>query len=277
MNQKLICGLCALLVVEIFYCAFPDLSAHAATGAARLRLPAPDARKIMEAVYHQDTSRDSTWRAVMDVYDKKGTARRKKFSFRKLGSLGNSKTLVRFTEPPDVRGVGLLSINIKGAADRQWMYTPAIQRIRRIAPQEKSRRFLGTDFTHEDMAERVLDDFQYRMLGETDTIDGRHTYKIESRPISPDRSQYKFMYLWVPQDIPYVVHAEMYDQRDQKVRVFHASALERISGIWVAERIEMSSPLENTKTILMIEDIRFNTSLKEDLFTQQALEKGDMF
>jgi outer membrane lipoprotein-sorting protein len=238
---------------------------------------AADARKIMEAVYHQDTSRDATWRAVMEVTDKKGTVRRKKFTFRKLGSLGDSKTLVRFTDPPDVRGVGLLSINIKGTADRQWMYTPAIQRTRRIAPQEKSRRFLGTDFTHEDMAERVLDDFEYRMLGETGMIDGRKTYKIEATPVAPDRSQYKFIYLWVAQDIPYVIHAEMYDQRGQKVRVFHASALEKISGIWVAKRIEMSSSLESTKTLLMIEEIRFNTGLKEDLFTQYALEKGDVF
>jgi outer membrane lipoprotein-sorting protein len=238
---------------------------------------AADARKIMEAVYHQDTSRDATWRAVMEVTDKKGTVRRKKFTFRKLGSLGDSKTLVRFTDPPDVRGVGLLSINIKGTADRQWMYTPAIQRTRRIAPQEKSRRFLGTDFTHEDMAERVLDDFEYRMLGETGMIDGRKTYKIEATPVAPDRSQYKFIYLWVAQDIPYVIHAEMYDQRGQKVRVFHASALEKISGIWVAKRIEMSSSLESTKTLLVIEEIRFNTGLKEDLFTQYALEKGDVF
>jgi hypothetical protein len=231
----------------------------------------------MEAVYHQDTSRDATWRAVMDVTDKKGAVRRKKFAFGKLGSLGDSKTLVRFTDPPDVRGVGLLSINRKGVADRQWMYTPAIQRTRRIAPQEKSRRFLGTDFTHEDMAERVLDDFEYGLLSESDTIDGHKTYKIEAKPIASDRSQYKFVYLWVAQDVPYVIHAEMFDQQDRKVRVFHASALEKISGIWVAKRLDMSSPLDNTKTVLMIEDVRFNTGLKEDLFTQQALEKGGAF
>lgn len=242
-----------------------------------LTMTAADVRKIMEAVYHQDTSRDATWRAVMEVTDKKGTVRRKRFSFRRLGSLGNSKTLVRFTDPPDVRGVGLLSINIKGTADRQWMYTPAIQRIRRIAPQEKSRRFLGTDFTHEDMAERVLDDFEYRMLSESDAIDGHKTYKIEAKPVAPNRSQYKYIYLWVPQDIPYVIHAEMYDQRGQLVRVFHASALEKISGIWVAKRVEMSTPSEKTKTILLIEDIRFNVGLKDDLFTPQAVEKGEAF
>src|SRR5215813_473387 len=71
---------------------------------------AQDARKIMEGVYKQDSSRDTTWRGKMDVVDKKGTVRSKKFAMRKLGGLGSSKTLARFTDPPEVRGVGLLSI-----------------------------------------------------------------------------------------------------------------------------------------------------------------------
>lgn len=240
-------------------------------------LPAPDARKIMEGVYHQDTSRDATWRAVLETVDKKGVTRQKKFSFRKLGSLGDSKTLVRFTDPAEVRGVGLLSYNQKGAADRQWMYTPAIQRTRRIAPQERSRRFLGTDFTHEDMAERVLDDFEYRLLGEGEVVDGHKTYQIEAKPVSPDRSQYKMIHLWVAQDIPYTLRAEMFDQAGKKVRTLHASGLEKIAGIWVAKRMEITSPLENTKTTLVVQEIRFNTGLKDDLFTQQALEKAEVF
>ncbi len=234
-----------------------------------------DAHKVMEAVYHQDSSRDSTWRAVMEVVDKKGSVRQKKFIFRKLGSLGDSKTLVRFIDPPEVRGVGLLSINYKGGSERQWMYTPAIQRIRRIAPQERSRQFLGTDFSNEDMAERALDEFDYRMINENDAMDGHKAYKIEARPVTPERSQYRLMYFWVAQEIPYVIHAEMYVDRNQITRVLHAAGLEKIAGIWVARRVEMSSPAEHTRTVLSIDDIRFNLGLKEDLFTEQALEKAD--
>ena len=141
---------------------------------------AQDARKIMEGVYKQDTSRDTTWRGKMDVVDKKGTVRSKKFAMRKLGGLGNSKTLARFTDPPEVRGVGLLSINVGGAADRQWLYTPAFNRVRRVAAQERRQRFIGTDFTNEDMAERVLDDFTYKLIGEGEVIEGRKTYKLEA-------------------------------------------------------------------------------------------------
>jgi outer membrane lipoprotein-sorting protein len=248
-----------------------------APAAGGIKAAGADARKIMEEVYHQDTSKDASWRAVMDVYDKKGVARQKKFLFRRLGSFGNSKALVRFVEPAEVRGVGLLSFNHKGDKDRQWLYTPAIQRTRRVAPQERSRRFLGTDFTHEDMEERIYEDFNYQMLSENETIDGRKAYKIEVKPVSPDRSQYKTIYAWVPYDVPYVVLAELYDQNDQKARVYHASDLQKISGIWVAKHVEMLTPPDNTKTVLTIEEIRFSTGLKDDLFTLQALEKADLF
>ncbi len=231
----------------------------------------------MEGVYKQDTSRDATWRGTMDVYDKKGTARRKKFLFRKIGGMGNSKTMVRFTDPAEVRGVGLLSINQGGTDDRQWLYTPAIRRVRRIAAQERRQRFIATDFTNEDMAERVLDDFTYNLLSEGEVIDGRKTYKIEARPVSPDKSQYAYVYIWTPQDVPYSVLVEMYDKQGQKQRVLKAGDLEKIAGVWVAKRLEMSTPAEGTRTVLFLEDIRFNAGLKEDVFTQQALERPDMF
>src|SRR5262245_45658333 len=169
------------------------------TGASR----AQDARKIMEGVYKQDTSRDTTWRGKLDVVDKNGAVRSKKFAMRKLGGLGNSKTLVRFTDPPEVRGVGVLSINQGGVADRQWMYTPAIRRVRRLAAQERRQRFFGSDFTNEDVSERVLDDFTYKLIGEGEVIDGRKTYKIEARPVSTDKSQDAYLYIWVTKGVPH--------------------------------------------------------------------------
>ncbi len=236
---------------------------------------APDARKIMEGVYKQDSSRDAIWRATLEAIDKKGTVRRKKFTFQRLGSLGNSKTVVRFTDPVEVRGVGLLSVNQQGANERQWMYTPAIQRVRRIAPQERSRRFLGTDFSNEDMAERVLEDFQYRLLGEGEVVDGRKTYKIEVKPVSADRTQYSYLYVWVAQDVPVAIMAEYYDQGQQRVRVMKSGQIENIAGIWIARRVEIGSVAEGTRTVLIIDEVRFNSGLKEDVFTLQALEKNE--
>jgi hypothetical protein len=231
-----------------------------------------DARQIMEDVYGQDTSHNLSMRASFEVFDQEGHGKKKAFTYRRIGSPGNSKTLVVFTSPEDIRGVALLSINQRGVTDRQYMYVPATQRVRSVVPQERSARFIGTDFTFEDIAERVLDDFTYRLLGDAETIEGHKTYKVEAAPVEAARSQYKFLYYWVAQDVPVILHAEMYDAQGRKVRVLHASGLKRESGIWGARHMEMSSVQDGTRTVLTIEEVKFNTNLDEKLFTPQGLE-----
>ena len=234
----------------------------------------PDARRIMEDVYSQDTSHDTFMKANFEVFDKDGHGRKKTFIYRRIGSPGNSKTLVVFTSPEEIRGVALLSINQRGVTDRQYMYVPATERVRRVVPRERSARFIGTDFTFEDIAERVLDDFTYRLLSDTETIEGRKTYKVEAAPVDAARSQYKFIYYWVAQDAPVILHAEMYDAQGREVRVLHASGLKRVAGIWGAHHVEMSSVQEGTRTVLSIDEVKFNTNLDEKLFTPEGLEAG---
>src|ERR1700676_256198 len=78
-----------------------------------------DPRKIMEDVYSQDTSHDVKMRANLEVFDKEGHGKKKRFTYERIGSPGDSKTLVVFTDPEEIRGVTLLSINRRGVSDRQ--------------------------------------------------------------------------------------------------------------------------------------------------------------
>src|SRR5579863_4582513 len=233
-----------------------------------------DAKAIMAGVYQQDTSRDVTLRATLDVTDKDGHTVKKKFVLSRVGSFGNGQTLVRFTDPQELRGVTLLSINQPGITDRQWIYTPATERVRSVAPRERSERFAGSDFTYEDIAEPALDDFAYQQLPAEDIIENHETVKVDATPVAPDRSQYKFIYYWVAQNVPCILHAEMYDQDGRKVREMHASGLRKESGIWGARKTEMRSLLEGTKSVLTIDEIHLNTGLDGALFTPEALEKN---
>jgi hypothetical protein len=142
-----------------------------------------------------------------------------------------------------------------------------------VSAQERSARFIGSDFTYEDIAEHVLDDFTYPLLGDDEIIDGHKTYKVESTPVDPERSQYKFIYYWVAQDVPVILFAEMYDANGRKVRVLHATQLKRESGIWGARHTEMSSVQDATRTVLTIDEVKFNTGLDEKLFTPEGLEE----
>jgi outer membrane lipoprotein-sorting protein len=233
-----------------------------------------DPRKILDRVYEQDTSRDTTMRAVFDIFDRDGHKATKKFVLFRLGSPGDSRTLVRFTDPAEIRGVSLLSYNHKGDTDRQWLYIPATQRTRSVTPRERSEKFAGTDFTYEDVQERVLDDFNYRLLSENEIIDGHKTFKVEAKPVDASRSQYSYIYHWIAQDVAVVLHAQMYDRDGKLVRELHASALKKASGIWGARHVEMQSVEEKTRTVLTIDDAKFNQHLDENLFKPESLENA---
>ena len=187
---------------------------------------------------------------------------------------GDSKTRVLFTDPAEIRGVMLLSYNHRGDTDRQWLYIPATRRTRSITPRELSEKFAGTDFTYEDVEERVLDNFTYRLLSDSETIDGHKTYKIEAKPVDAGRSQYGYLYYWVAQDVPVILHSEMYDLGGKMVRELHASGLKKASGISGARHVEMRSVEGKTRTVLTIDEVKFNQHLDEKLFTPESLENA---
>jgi hypothetical protein len=242
------------------------------TARAAPNAPATDARAIMASVYTQDSSRDMTLSATFEIFDRDGHRTQKHFSYRRIRAPDDSRTLVVFTGPEEVRGVALLSINRPGAAATQYLYTPATQRVRPVAPQQRDARFLGTDYTFEDIQQPELDDFQYQLLDMTELIDGHRSYKIEAIPVASAKSQYRSIDYWVAQDMPVILHAEKYDQQGMKVRVEHASDLRRVSGIWGARRTEVQTVSDGTRTILVIHALKFDSGLDERDFTPEALE-----
>ena len=230
-----------------------------------------DARKIMEGVQSQNTSHDLTMKADFEIFDKQRKNAKKEFTLMRLQSNGESRTLVAFTSPAEIRGVVLLSVNEKGRPATQYLYTPATQRVRSVVQQERSARFLGTDFTFEDIGERAVDDFNYKLLSEGELIDGHKTYKIEAVPVSADRSQYKYIYCWVAQDVPVILFAELYDANGTKVRVMQATTLKRENGVWGARHTEMRTIADGTRTVLTINSVKFNTRPNEKLFTPEGM------
>lgn len=246
-----------------------------ALGGAALAAANPastDARAIMESVYRQDTSRDTVLKASFEVFDQEGKRTQKRFTYRRIGALGSRRTLVEFTDPEEIRGVTLLSITQPGAPALQYIYTPATQRVRSVAPQQRTARFLGTDFTFEDIQEHALDDFTYRLLGSAELIDGHRTYRIEASPVNAAISQYRSVQYWVAQDAPVIVRAEMYDEQGMKARIEEASEIRRVAGIWGVRRTRIQTVRDGTQTVLHIEEVRFNTGLAANQFTPEALE-----
>src|SRR5579871_3764179 len=112
-----------------------------------------DARSIVQEAQQRSNSKSQRYEGTLQVIDAKSKTTEKRWIFDRIGSHGNSKSVLRFTAPAEVKGVALLIVNHPDRSSDQWMWTPAIARERRIALQDRSTRFFGTDFSFEDLEE----------------------------------------------------------------------------------------------------------------------------
>lgn len=121
------------------------------------------------------------------IIDDKGRERIRKIKMvSKLVDNGETeKRLLRFMEPADVKGTGLLTFDNKSKDDDLWLYMPSLRKVRRIVSSEKAKSFLGSEFTYADMAPPSPDDFNFKLLGE-ENVNDVLCYKIEWKPKSDD-------------------------------------------------------------------------------------------
>src|SRR6266581_3831548 len=142
---------------------------------------AQEPKQIMEEVQRRQRSESQHYEGTLQVIGGGNRIATKRWKFDRLGVFGRSKGMLRFTVPAEVKGVGLLIVNHTDRASDQWMWRPNIGRDQRIALQDRSTRFFGTDFSFEDLEERDVDQYDYSMLG-NDTIEGSGCWKIQMTP-----------------------------------------------------------------------------------------------
>ena len=224
-----------------------------------------DPRQIIIEVQKRQHSDSQRYEGTLEVTSQGNQVATKRWVYQRLGSFGSSKAILRFTVPPEVKGVGLLIVNHPDRASDQWMWRPAIGRDQRIALQDRSTRFFGTDFSFEDLEERDVDQYDYKLLA-----DEGATWKLESRPRKS--SQYEYSYFWVKKDNYTFVKVEAYGKKGL-VRTIDYKNYEQIKGIWTARETEVYDVTRKSRTILKYEKLEYNLPMKDDDFTLQALRR----
>src|SRR5580692_10541102 len=219
---------------------------------------AQDARQIVAESENRSRSKSQQYEGTLEVIGASNKVSIKRWEYRRIGSYGTSKAILRFTAPAEVKGVALLIVNHTDRASDQWMWTPAIERDRRIATQDRSTRFFGTDFSFEDLEERDVDQFDYKLVGE-DAIDGAPCWKIESKPKQSKSSQYTSSLVWV--------------RKDKLIRRTHYSDIQNISNIWTPRTVEVYDANRKSRTVLKLEKLEYNVPMKDEDFTIEALRR----
>ena len=246
-------------------------AARASGGGAPRALENDDAREIVEEAQRRSDAKSQRYEGLLQVFDTKGKIADKRWTFERIGSHGQSKSVVRFTAPAEVKGVALLVVNHPDRASDQWMWTPAIERDRRIALQDRSTRFFGTDFSFEDLEERDVSQYDYILAGD-ETVDAAVCWKIQSTPTQTRSSQYTRSIVWIRKDNYAFARIENFI-KDQVVRRLNYSDIQNVQGIWTARRLEMADLRRGSRTVLTLDKLQYNLPMKDEDFALQAIRR----
>jgi outer membrane lipoprotein-sorting protein len=182
------------------------------------------------------------------------------------------KSLVLFDTPRDIEGTALLSHARILDPDDQWLYLPALKRVKRISSSNKSGPFVGSEFAFEDFTAIELNKFDYRFV-RVEACGDLQCDVVERQP-RYENSGYTKQLAWVDQTDFQIRKVEFYDRRGDLLKVLELDDYRRYdNGIWRAHRLSMSNVQTNKQTELVYETYRFATGLSENDFVPGRLSR----
>ncbi|VUX55351.1 MMPL family protein [uncultured Woeseiaceae bacterium] len=181
------------------------------------------------------------------------------------------KTLVVFDNPRDIKGTALLSHANILDPDDQWLFLPALKRVKRISSANKSGPFVGSEFAFEDFTALELNKFDYTYLREED-LDNVNMDVIERTP-RYEKSGYTRQVSWVDRDIYQVRKVEFYDRRGDLLKTLTLKDYRNYDGVWRSQRMEMVNHQTGKSTDFIYGDYQFDIGLEEGDFVKSRLTR----
>ncbi|WP_217283552.1 outer membrane lipoprotein-sorting protein [Pseudaquabacterium terrae] len=239
-----------------------------------LSLPvhADDALTLMQRVHDRPSGRDATVTSRMELIERGRPARvRALVSYRVERGRGEAHNLVRFLEPKDIAGTGLLSIDKADGSNEQWLYLPELDRVRRIASDRKGGRFVGSDLYYEDLRTRKPAADRHRLVGQ-DNVNGVQCEIVESVPVDAAETVYRKRMTWVEASLA-MVHRVDYFEKDDRApsKRWVLASRKQIQGYWTVMESRLTDLGSGHETRLSVERALYDRKLPARLFTQQAL------
>jgi hypothetical protein len=241
----------------------------------------PTGDEIARRVNARDDGEQVARRIVMELIDRRGKKRiRETFGYRKYyGS--EKRTVLFYQKPKNVAGTAFLTFDYPepDREDDQWLYLPALRKVRRISASDRGDYFLGTDFTYEDMKKQgkvTLADYRFKTIG-VDTVDAHRCYVVEGTPVSAAIAKelgYGRLLLYVDPDIWMPRKAEFWDVKKKPLKTVYTRQIEEVDGIWTATHFEGVNHKTGHRTIFRTSDVDYQTPVLDDVFTERALRRG---
>lgn len=182
-------------------------------------------------------------------------------------------TLIIFDEPRDVEGTALLSYTHKSGPDDQWLYLPALKRVKRISSNNKSGPFMGSEFAYEDLSSQEPEKYTYRYLRD-EKLNGVDCFVVERDPVD-ENSGYSVQIVWIDKAEYRPMKVDYYDRKDSHLKTLTFHDYQQYLGqYWRANRMEMVNHQTGKSTVLKFHDYSFRNGFSRADFTRNSLKKA---
>ncbi|WP_347330762.1 outer membrane lipoprotein-sorting protein [Marinimicrobium locisalis] len=261
------------------------LAALLATPAASDTGTADRGRELAEALDTKDKGyQDAVAKLTMIIRNSAGEETRRELTVKTLEQTNDGDySLMRFEFPADIRGTTLLTQPNHDGEDRQWLFMPSINRVKRISSRNKSGPFVGSEFSFEDLSDHSVDDYEYQLLGKADCALSLNNKDHEERRkniqcerlerIPKDKySGYSKEILSVDPEHYRIVKIQYYDRKGSLLKVFSTYRFKLFDNeYWRPLKVEMSNVQTGKTTELHYDKLTFGTGLNNSDFHRSAL------
>ena len=229
---------------------------------------------IMQKVMDTQAADSSAMDIRLTLIEASGDSRERRIQTLTMTEQGLTNTITVFLSPASVRNTRFLTRQRADGTDDQWIYLPAIGRVRRISATEGGGSFMGSDFTYSDMASTTFDtDEATHTLLRTEPIQGRQAYVIESVPIGA--SDYGKTVIWVDTETYLPLKVEFYDRTASSIiKELITDSIDYTEGRWITRSITMTTRATGHSTRIEILQAKFNIPMNSGYFTTTFLETG---
>ncbi len=219
-----------------------------------------------------DGFKDSSSNMKMTLINANNQKRERQMKMIMLEKESGNKSLMTFLSPADVKGTKFLNYEHINKDDDQWLYLPALKRVKRIASKNKSGSFMGSEFSYEDLSSFSVKKYFFSGDAKEETINGVDYYIGERIPVSKN-SGYTKQISWVDKKTFLIKKVEYYDRKKELLKTAVFDDYKKIKGVWRVGMMTMTNHQNGKKTILIWEDEKIKTGLKDRNFHKRVLKK----
>jgi len=225
--------------------------------------------------YYQ--GKDGRAQVKMTITDSQGTTRNREFTILRKDleedsqqRITDQRFYVFFHRPADVRKMVFMVWKHTAAeeSDDRWLYLPAMDLVKRIAPGDKRTSFVGSNFFYEDVSGRNMNLDQHELVQTSDTY-----YVIKSTPKNPDQVEFSSYKTWIHRDTFLPVQTVYWDTNRDKYREYKVLEVDTIQGYTTVTESRMKNLRDGSQTVIHYEDVTYDVGVPKDIFSERYLRQ----